>query len=203
MARRVVNLPNALTGLRFLLSFVFFLLLRYKGGGWMDLALALFLVIGLTDILDGWLARRWHEETTLGRIADPFVDKVLVCGAFIFLLAIPEMTRRLPDGAGLSPWMVMAIAAREFLVTGLRSYAESAGWSFPATWLGKSKMATQFACLCAALIYLGHLEHVAWAHWAMAGFLWLTVGVTVGSCGTYVARFITLAREEQAQEQAP
>ena len=198
MAGPVANLPNALTGLRFLLSFVFFLLLRTKGGGWMDLALALFLVIGITDLLDGYLARRWQEETTLGRIADPFVDKVLVCGAFIFLLAIPEMTRRLPDGAGLSPWMVMAIAAREFLVTGLRSYAESAGWSFPATWLGKSKMATQFGCLCAALLYLGHFEDALWARWTLAGILWLTVGVTVGSCVTYVARFITLARKGAA-----
>lgn len=195
MAGKVANLPNALTGLRFLLSFVFFLLLRYKGDGWMDLALVLFVVIGLTDLLDGYLARKRGEETVFGRIADPFVDKVLVCGAFIFLLAIPEMTRRLPDGAGLSPWMVMAIVAREFLVTGLRSYAESAGWSFPATWLGKSKMATQFACLCAALIYLGHFEQALWARWTLGALLWLTVGVTVGSCGTYVARFVRLARE--------
>ena len=198
MARRVANLPNALTGVRFLLSFLFFLMLRYKGGGWMYAALALLVMSGVTDLLDGWLARRWKEETVFGRIADPFVDKVLVCGAFIFLLARPDMTLPLPRGAGLSPWMVMAIAAREFLVTGLRSYAEAAGWSFPATWLGKSKMATQFGCLCASLLYLAHFTEAPWARWTMAGCLWLTVGVTVGSSVTYVARFITLARSGEA-----
>ena len=138
MSRKVANLPNALTGLRFLLSFVFFLLAR------------------------------------------------------------PDMTLPPPFGAGLSPWMVMAIAAREFLVTGLRSYAESAGWSFPATWLGKSKMATQFGCLCASLVYLAHFTKETWAHWTMAGCLWLTVGVTVGSCGTYVARFVALVRSGES-----
>ena len=199
MEGKVANLPNALTGLRFLLSFLFFLMLRYKGGpGWMDLALLLFIVIGVTDLLDGYLARKRGEETTFGRIADPFVDKVLVCGAFIFLLARAEMggSPKQETGPGLNAWMVMAIAAREFLVTGLRSYAESAGWSFPATWLGKSKMATQFACLCAAMLYLGRFTKDAWAHWAMAGCLWLTVGVTVGSCGTYVVRFVSLARRQ-------
>ena len=199
MAGPVANLPNALTGLRFLLSFLFFLTLRYKGGGWMVAALGLLVVNGITDLLDGYLARKRGEETTFGRIADPFVDKVLICGAFIFLLARPEMTGRLPsEGVGLSPWMVMAIVAREFLVTGLRSYAESAGWSFPATWLGKSKMATQFACLCAALLYLAHFEADPWARWTLAGFIWLTVGITVGSCGTYVARFVALARSGKA-----
>ncbi len=197
MKHKVLNLPNALTGLRFLLSFVFFLLLRYKGGAWMYAALGVLVVNGITDLLDGYLARKWGEETVFGRIADPFVDKVLICGAFIFLLVRPEMTGHLPDkGAGLSAWMVMAIAAREFLVTGLRSYAESAGWSFPATWLGKSKMATQFACLCASLLYMAHFENDPWARWTMASVLWVTVAVTVGSCGTYVARFVTLARQE-------
>lgn len=198
MAGPVANLPNALTGLRFILSFLFFLTLRYKGGGWMYAALGLLVVNGITDLLDGYLARKRGEETTFGRIADPFVDKVLICGAFIFLLARPEMSGRFPsEGVGLSPWMVMAIVAREFLVTGLRSYAESAGWSFPATWLGKSKMATQFACLCAVLLYLAHFENAPWARWTLAGMIWLTVGVTVGSCGTYIARFVALARRQE------
>ena len=196
ISKRVANLPNALTGLRFALSFLFFLTLRYKGGGWMYAALGLLLASGITDLLDGWLARRRGEETVFGRIADPFVDKVLVCGAFIFLLFRPEMTRPPPAGPGLSPWMVMAIVAREFLVTGLRSYAESSGWSFPATWLGKSKMATQFACLCAAILYMAHFERDRWANWTMAGLLWLTVAVTVASCGTYVARFASLSRDQ-------
>ena len=196
MKGKVLNLPNALTGLRFLLSFVFFLMLRYRGGDWMYAALGLLVVNGVTDLLDGYLARKRGEETVFGRIADPFVDKVLVCGAFIFLLFREEMTRPLPDGPGLSPWMVMAIMAREFLVTGLRSFAESEGWAFPATWLGKSKMATQFACLCAALLYMAHFERLPWACWTMFGILWVTVAVTVGSCGTYVARFVSLARRE-------
>lgn len=190
-----MNLPNALTGLRFVLSFIFFVALCKKGPAWMDAALGLLVLSGITDLLDGWLARRRGEETVFGRIADPFVDKVMVCGAFIFLLSRPELTKPFRDGGvGLTAWMVMLMVAREFLVSGLRSYAESAGWSFPATWLGKSKMATQFGCLCAALIFLGHLEKVPWAGRTLAGAIWLTVAITVGSCGTYVARFVELSR---------
>ena len=197
MARRVANLPNALTGVRFLLSFLFFLMLRYKGGGWMYAALAILVVNGVTDLLDGWLARRWGEETAFGRIADPLADKIMVCGSFVFLLARPEMTTPLPKGPGLNAWMLAAILGREFLVSGLRSFAESSGWSFPATWLGKSKMATQFACLCASGIYLGRLAGKEWAALTLAWMLWVTVAVTVGSCGTYVARFISLARSQE------
>jgi len=194
---KVLNLPNALTGLRLALCPVLFWTLTKPGAAWADLGLFLLLLGGLTDLLDGWLARRWKEETVFGRLVDPLADKVMICGTFLFLLVRKEMALPLPDGPGLGPWMIVAILAREFLVSGMRSFAESSGWSFPATWPGKSKMATQFACLCVALLFLsGRFHAVAWAPWTMAWMLWITVAVTVGSCGTYVARFVSLARRE-------
>ena len=195
MAGPVANLPNALTGLRFLLSFVFFGALGLKGPLWMSAALALFVGLGITDLLDGYLARKRGEETAFGRVADPFVDKVLVCGAFVFLLVRPEMTKPFRDGGvGLNAWMVVLILAREFLVTALRGYVEAAGKAFGATWTGKTKMAIQFACLCAALLYLGHPNVFPWEARAMAFLLWTTVAMTVASSVTYVARFLQLVR---------
>jgi CDP-diacylglycerol--glycerol-3-phosphate 3-phosphatidyltransferase len=88
-------------------------------------------------VLDGWLARRGKHITTFGRIADPFVDKVLVLGAMIFLAVLPWSRSYFPA------WIVVVVLAREFLVTGIRGWAESAGLEFPADWFGKVKMFVQ------------------------------------------------------------
>ena len=111
----VLNVPNVLTVSRLVLAIILFAFLAYE---WLATALVLFLIAASTDWLDGYLARKRGETTTLGRILDPFVDKVVVIGTFIFLLAIPA------DETGLAPWMVTLVVARELLVTGLRSYLE-------------------------------------------------------------------------------
>ena len=82
----------------------------------------LFILIAVSDVLDGWLARRGNHITAFGRIADPFVDKVMVLGAMIYLAVCPWSQTWFPA------WIVVVILAREFLVTGLRGYVE---WAQP------------------------------------------------------------------------
>ena len=149
-----MNVPNTLTLLRiFFAIFVFTLI----GFGRYDLALLFFVLAAVTDALDGWWARRFKQISVFGRIMDPFADKLLICGAFIYLLTIPELTS---DRAGfpawlmLQAWMVIIIIGRELLVTSLRAFVESAGGDFSAKWLGKLKMVVQCAAIIFALLYL-------------------------------------------------
>lgn len=137
-------LPNQLTTARLALSFALFAAIGTQA--WLT-ALLLFAAAAVTDWLDGYLARGQGLVTSFGRAYDPLVDKVLVCGAFIFLLDEPS--------AGLAPWMVTVVVVREFLVTGLRGYLEEQGLSFGADQLGKLKMALQ----CAAVAWILALLH--------------------------------------------
>src|SRR5262245_6945143 len=117
----VFNLPNQLTASRVLLALVLFVFIELKL--WLA-CLLVFVVASVTDWLDGYLARKQGLVSTLGRNLDPLVDKVLVCGAYIFLL---------PDGDGegwLKPWMVTLVVARELVITGLRSFLENQGAKF-------------------------------------------------------------------------
>ncbi len=141
----VFNLPNQLTASRFVLALILFVLIE------LDLwiaCLCVFIVATFTDWLDGYLARRQGLTSTLGRNLDPLVDKVLVCGAYIFLL---------PEGhvdGWLRSWMVVVVVARELVITGLRSFMENLGAKFGADWLGKIKMVLQCAALIAIFIAL-------------------------------------------------
>jgi CDP-diacylglycerol--glycerol-3-phosphate 3-phosphatidyltransferase len=154
LQRSLMNIPNTLTVLRIVFAVIVFTLIGFHR---YDLALLFFLLASFTDILDGWWARYFKQISVFGRIMDPFADKVLVCGAFVCLVAIPEMTF---DKAGypawlmLQPWMVIVIIGRELLVTSLRAFVESAGGDFSAQWLGKLKMGVQCAAVILALLYL-------------------------------------------------
>ena len=149
-----MNIPNTLTLLRVLFAVIVFTMIglaRY------DLALLFFLLAAITDFLDGWWARHFNKITVFGRVMDPFADKLLICGTFVCLVAIPELTS---DKAGypawlmLQPWMVVIIIGRELLVTTLRAFIEGAGGDFSAKWIGKVKMALQCAAVILALLYL-------------------------------------------------
>ncbi|HXG13383.1 MAG TPA: CDP-diacylglycerol--glycerol-3-phosphate 3-phosphatidyltransferase [Gemmataceae bacterium] len=154
----VFNLPNQLTATRLILALVLFVLIALEAWLW---CLAIFAVAAATDWLDGYLARRQGLTSTLGRNLDPLVDKVLMCGAYIFLL---------PLGASekwLLPWMVTVVVARELVITGLRSFMENQGASFGADWLGKVKMVLQCAALIAVFVEL-HLRTTG----ASAAMMW-------------------------------
>ena len=108
MASQVWNVPNVLTLLRLVLSCVLFVMIAL-GPQFMIAALVLFIVTALTDFVDGWWARKFNQCTQFGRIMDPFADKILICGTFIFLSARPEMQA---DWRLFQPWMAVVIMGR-------------------------------------------------------------------------------------------
>jgi CDP-diacylglycerol--glycerol-3-phosphate 3-phosphatidyltransferase len=139
----VYTLPNGLTLARLVLAVVLFACIA---GAWWLTGLVVFAAAAVTDWLDGHLARKHGSASAFGRNFDPLVDKVLICGAFIYLLPV--------DGAGLAPWMVTVVVARELIITGLRSFFEAQAANFGADWLGKIKMGLQCAALLAILFVL-------------------------------------------------
>jgi CDP-diacylglycerol--glycerol-3-phosphate 3-phosphatidyltransferase len=139
----VNNLPNQLTASRLVLALILFVLIGLAQ--WIA-CVVVFAVAAVTDWLDGYYARKHNITSSLGRNLDPLVDKVLICGAYIFLQAV--------DGSGLVPWMVTLVVARELIITSLRGYLESAGATFGADWLGKIKMVLQCAALFGIFVAL-------------------------------------------------
>jgi CDP-diacylglycerol---glycerol-3-phosphate 3-phosphatidyltransferase len=175
------NLPNQLTFLRLILAVVMFCLITWEH---YIASFVLFVLAAGTDWLDGYFARKYSQVTTLGRILDPFADKVIVCGTFIFLAAIPSMRE---VALGLRPWMVVVIVGRELLVTALRSFLEDQGADFSAKLSGKLKMVFQCvaAGACLMFLHLGHLGPNAsvpdWIRWTMIVSVWGAVISTVYS----------------------
>jgi CDP-diacylglycerol--glycerol-3-phosphate 3-phosphatidyltransferase len=184
--------PNRITMLRFVASLVLFFILSVWGDrdphsieSALDVSFWLFLAIAFSDYLDGYLARRGNQITSFGRIADPFVDKVLVIGTMIYL-AVLEWSR-----PWFPAWIVVIVVAREFLVTGIRGYVESQGLAFPADWFGKIKMIVQ----CIAIGIVLGLFAFEWPEplrrLLIAGghvFVWGTLITTVGSGTSYVLK---------------
>jgi CDP-diacylglycerol--glycerol-3-phosphate 3-phosphatidyltransferase len=147
----IVNLPNVLTAARFVLALVLFVLIAaYEQipGVWLW-CLGVFAAAAVTDYFDGYYARKLRLTSTLGRNLDPLVDKVLMCGAFIFLLPLPGSA-----AWGLAAWVVVVVVARELIITSLRGFLESQGVVFGADWLGKLKMWLQCAALVAIFVTL-------------------------------------------------
>jgi CDP-diacylglycerol--glycerol-3-phosphate 3-phosphatidyltransferase len=133
----VWTVPNLLSAGRLLLSLVLFAAI--ERGDHMA-ALALFVVAASTDWVDGWWARTYGQVTRLGRIFDPLVDKLLVCGSFILLAARGE-------ASAIQPWMAVVVAMRELVVTAVRAEMERAGRDFSAAFSGKLKMVLQCAAI--------------------------------------------------------
>jgi CDP-diacylglycerol--glycerol-3-phosphate 3-phosphatidyltransferase len=141
MGKPYMNLPNGLTLFRIFLIplLVTVLLTKYN----VLVAAAIFLAASLTDLLDGYIARRRGQVTTLGVLLDPVADKLLISSAFISLVQLQIVPA----------WMVVIIVGREFAVSGLRSIASAQGFTIDASELGKIKMVTQVAAI--TLLILG------------------------------------------------
>jgi CDP-diacylglycerol--glycerol-3-phosphate 3-phosphatidyltransferase len=200
------RLPNGLTMLRLVLAAAFFGTLnayRYPDHNtlWANVAVVFFILAAITDALDGYLARKWHVESIFGRIMDPFCDKVLVLGAFIYL-AGPRfiVAEWVEEGSfftmatGVYPWMVVIVLARELLVTGFRGEAESMGVSFGSSWFGKWKMILQSFSIPLVLVLTvnfktGGAETLnVVARWICYVVVYATVIVTIISGLPYVTR---------------
>ena len=176
---RVWTVPNLLSAARMLLSIVFFVLVERQ-----DFAPAtlLFLIAAGTDWVDGWYARRFNQVSRLGRILDPLVDKVLVCGAFIFLAA--------RGGTSILPWMTAVVVVRELVVTAVRAEMERAGRDFSAGMAGKLKMVLQCAAVAVELGRLGFPSLFAGVDAASiaTGLAWGAVVLTAYSGAEYVVK---------------
>lgn len=207
---KIWNLPNQLTVARLALSVIFFVLLGiethvsfYPGkiSVVLNVSILVFLLAVVTDILDGYLARKWGLVSTFGRIADPFADKIVVCGGFVMLIGVcPRL---------VEPWFAVVIIIREFLVSGLRSFLESRGVAFGAALSGKVKMIVQSISIPMVLLYQANFSAIPFGargsrvaevlYWLTVSFLSLTLLTTITSSIEYVQRAIKLIREDIAK----
>jgi CDP-diacylglycerol--glycerol-3-phosphate 3-phosphatidyltransferase len=170
------NLPNGLTLSRIFLVPLLVVVLLTRTEKWELIGAGIFAVAAFTDWLDGYLARRRKQVTTLGIMLDPVADKLLVSAAFISLVQM-----------GLAPaWMVVVIIGREFAVMGLRMVAVEQGIAIPASPLGKGKMATQVAAIL--ILILGHKFLGPLAALGPVA-LWITVILALASGLDYFVRF--------------
>ncbi len=175
---RFWNVPNTLTLSRLVLAIVVFACI--SSGHYLP-ALVVFAIAALTDALDGYFARLLDQGTAIGRQLDPLIDKVIVAGAYIYLLNVP--------GTGVMPWMVTTIVIRELLIQGLRSHLEGQGQPFGARASGKLKTVFQCASIIAILVCISYSLGPAWIK-VRDGLTWGAVGLTIYSGLAYVTRAI-------------
>ena len=178
----LVNVPNVLSASRVPLAVGLFACVVHQA--WL-LGLILFLIATATDWLDGWWARKYGPLTLVGRNLDPLADKILVCGAFIYLIPVKD--------AGILPWMVTVVVCREILVTGLRGMVEATGKKFGADWFGKLKMGLQCAVLIGVYLIewlrgLGAPDALAVLEPVQLVLLWAMLLATIGSGLQYVVK---------------
>ena len=189
----VFNLPNQLTIARLVLSIVLFALISFE---FYLASLVVFVVAASTDWLDGYFARKYGLVTMLGRILDPFVDKIIICGTFICVVADKR--------SGIYAWMAVVVVGRELLITALRSFLEQQGADFSASMSGKLKMVFQCIAAGASLFCLAYqsnqLPGTASAilpnalSYVLTGSVWAALLLTVYSGIEYVRRAIGLLR---------
>lgn len=183
-----MNLPNKLTIFRMILIVPFVLLLLRGNGGWFGqlseetgklvdyIALAIFVIASLTDLIDGKIARKYNMVTNFGKFMDPLADKLLVCSA---LIALVEMGR-------IPSWIVIVIISREFIISGFRLVAADNGVVIAASYWGKFKTTFQMVMVCLMIANIPQLQIltdiVMWAALlltviSLIDYLWKNKGV--------------------------
>ena len=172
-----MNLPNKLTVLRVIMVpfFVFFMLTDVGGAANKWIALIIFCVASLTDMLDGKIARARNLVTNFGKFMDPLADKLLVCSAMICLITKGQ----------LASWIVIIIIAREFIISGFRLVASDNGIIIAASYWGKFKTVAQMAMIIVLIADFGGI-------FTMIGnvLIWVSLILTVVSLIDYVAKNI-------------
>jgi len=184
-------IPNILTFGRLVLTVIFLIMILYSPppdaenrSFFLDIAFVLFVIAGLTDVVDGPIARKLNVASRFGRMMDPLADKVLVCGAFICFAIIGEPKLFSLSAAGLKiiHWSVAAILIlREIYVTVLRHIAEARGIDFAATVSGKVKMFLQSFAIGTVIIKAAHVQTATWGYWFTTVVFALMLTVTVAS----------------------
>ena len=179
----VVNLPIKLTLARiFLVPLLMVFLISFSRVNAL-IAAGIFIAAALTDWLDGLIARKRNQVTTLGQLLDPVADKLLVAAALISLVQIDK----------LPAWMVVILIGREFAVTGLRGIAASVGIIVPASDLAKYKAATQYVAITLLILEKGLSPAPSSFHLIAYGAFWVALGLTLVSGIDYFVRFFKKA----------
>ncbi len=174
-SRSIWNVPNALSTIRFILAIVVMVQIEYS---YYVPAMVCFLIAAATDWIDGYWARKFDQSTKFGRIYDPFVDKIIICGAMIALVAKPA--------SGIAAWVATLVVGRELLITSLRGMVEGQGGDFSAKQLGKWKMVAQCAAVVAALMTLRVSSPAESLVLTRSILVWIAVILTILSGAQYV-----------------
>ena len=192
-----MNWANRLTLGRLLLTIVFVAALSSSWQYARTCALAIFVVAGLTDFVDGEIARRYERVTNFGKLMDPLVDKIMMAAAFISLVPLKAVPA----------WAATTVVARDFLITGLRMMASANGQVLPAERLGKQKTSWQvvtviffLALLSASELRYANERSTWWYRaWYQAGpvLVWITVALTIYSGLAYAWRHRELIAADQ------
>lgn len=176
-----MNLPNKLTVLRVIMIpfFVFFMLVPVAGEANKWIALAIFVVASLTDLLDGHIARKNNLVTNFGKFMDPLADKLLVCSALICLVELMK----------IPSWIVIIIIAREFIISGFRLIASDNGVVIAASYWGKFKTTFQMLMICLMIADLEPLKLLT------AIVMWVALVLTVVSLFDYLIKNKEIMKE--------
>ena len=182
----LINLPNILTYLRIAAIPVIVVLLAPPASKQsLNLAFFLYLLASTTDYLDGILARRHNQVTSVGKLLDPLADKLLTSAVLIMLIPLQ----------GVQAWLVFLILGREIIITGLRSIAASRGLILDASRMGKRKMVSQTAAILLLLLSIQSVESTL--HTAGTMFLWLSVILGYWSAAGYFQDFYREVRRPE------
>lgn len=175
--RHIINLPNSITMLRLMIVPVLFFLLLSPGPVWSLVITLFFILAALTDLLDGYVARRYQIVTTIGKFLDPIADKLIVNTAMILMIPIG----RIPA------WIVAIIIIRDFTIDGIRAIAQSEGVIIPANKMGKQKTLCQIFAISALMIHYP----ILWADAHSVGMiiLYIALVLTVYSGVSYFNEF--------------
>ena len=170
-----MNLPNKLTVLRVIMIpfFVVFMLFNITGAADKWIALVIFCVASLTDMLDGKIARKYNLVTNFGKFMDPLADKLLVCTAMICLVSLDQ----------LNVIVVLIIIAREFIISGFRQVAADSGIVIAASYLGKFKTVSQMAMIIVLIMDLGGVMDIVGTV-----MMWIALILTLVSLIDYIAK---------------
>lgn len=177
-----MNLPNKLTMFRVILIpfFIVFLLASLTPyDKW--IALVIFIIASLTDLLDGKIARKYNLVTNFGKFMDPLADKLLVCSALIYLIELDK----------IPSWMVIVIIAREFIISGFRLVASDNGVVIAASYWGKFKTTFQMVAVCLLIADIAALTVVTQI------ILWIAVVLTVVSLTDYLIKNKDVMKESK------
>lgn len=188
-----MNLPNKLTVFRMILILPFVVVLLGGEAGWFwenrllsdIIALIIFIVASLTDLIDGKIARKYNLVTNFGKFMDPLADKLLVSAA---LIALVEMGR-------IPSWVVIVIVSREFIISGFRLIASDNHVVIAASYWGKFKTTFQMIMVCLMIVNLGAL--VSWVQLLTDIVMWIALALTVISLIDYLVKNKDVMKEQK------